>query len=486
MSAVSSRSFFQSALRRALCICSLMLVGAAQANDPLSTVYSFTGGNAGSFPYGTPIEASDGFLYGTTWFGTEAGTDPYSGWGLVYKIRPDGTERSTLYVFSGGVDGAIPYAPLIEGLDGAFYGVTEGSDGTGAAYGTVFRVSADGSSFTTLHSFTGEDGRFLTGALVQDSEGVLYGVTQAGGSADKGTVFSLRPDGSGFSTLHHFSGADGSAPVPGLTLGGDGTLYGVTSYNGSSDRGSVFKIERDGSGFSTLYAFAGGADGAAPYSSVLWGNDGYLYGSTNEGGGSCGCGTVFKLSLQGVLTTLHSFSGGTDGSAPRERMVQGSDGNLYGTTYNGGGNGAGTAYKVGIDGQLLGLLNLEWTSGLATGFAKGSDGRLYSSSIVGGANGIGAVFAVDPEAAFSQPSVPELSISADKTVLGPKQSAVISWSATDADSCEANGDGTFNGSAPLSGERRVQPLTRGSHTYTITCTGAGGSTASSVIIYKKH
>jgi uncharacterized repeat protein (TIGR03803 family) len=460
-----------------------MLASGAAYAEGIDTFYSFVGGIDGAFPYGTPVAGTDGFLYGSTYFGSETSTDPYTGYGTVYKIKPDGSKRSTLHVFSGsGDDGGIPIAPLLLGADGKYYGSTEGSsDFATAPYGTIFKVKTNG-TFTTLHTFAGSDGRFITGKLVQDAGGMLYGVTQAGGTYDFGVIFKMKTDGSKFTVLHEFTGADGYSPVQGLTLAADGKLYGTASYGGVSGMGTIFSIKTNGKNFVALYHFSGPGDGGNPYSQLVQGSDGYLYGSTNVGGGSCGCGTVFKVDTAGTLTTLHTFSGGTDGSAPREGMVVDANGAIYGTTYNGGSVGAGAAYKIGTDGSLLGLISFENLNGLPTGFTAGADGTLYSTSIFGGANNVGALFSVDPASSFVLPAVPVTTLTSDKTSVSGKETATLTWSSTDADSCEASGD--WSGTAPTSGSKKVVPAGRGTHAYTMTCSGAGGSASATVTIVK--
>ena len=211
-------------------------------------------------------------------------------------------------------------------------------------------------TYQRLKSFTGGDGASPTAGLVQGSDGALYGTTFYGGSSGDGTVFKLSTlDGINYSetVLHSFTcGSDGANAYAGLVQGSDGALYGTTAMGGSSSysaAGTVFKLSTaDGTTYSETvpYSFTGGSDGLYPQAGLVQGSDGALYGTTEEGGSS-GFGTVFKLSTDGlVYTVLYSFTGGSDGGYPDGGVVIGSDGALYGTTYQGGDSGLGVVFKI--------------------------------------------------------------------------------------------------------------------------------------------
>ena len=207
-------------------------------------------------------------------------------------------------------------------------------------------LSAAAQTFSTLHSFTGgNDGAFPRADLVL-SGNTLYGTANSGGSAGTGTVFKVNTDGTGFTTLYSFTGTnDGANPVAGLVLSGN-TLYGTTSSGGSAGTGTVFKVNTDGTGFLTLYSFSGGNDGASPEAGlVLSGNT--LFG-TAFGGGSAGNGTVFKVNTDGTgFLTLYSFTGGNDGAFPAAGLVL-SGNTLYGTTSSGGSADLGTVFALAL------------------------------------------------------------------------------------------------------------------------------------------
>lgn len=303
------------------------------------------------------VQGTDGNFYGTASLGGPY-CSPY-GCGTVFKVTPAGA-LTTLHSFNGA-DGVGPLAPLLQASDGSFYGTTE-SGGTHWG-GTVFRITASG-TLNTVYNFCSQpncaDGQVPDAGLVQAGDGNFYGTTDAGGGSQNcyggcGTVFKLTASGA-LTTLHSFDGNDGGRPVAGLALGRDGNLYGVTAGGGAYASGTVFKITFPGE-LTTMHSFcaqSGCPDGKGPAATLVQGSDGNLYGTTNFGGTSqsCsypeeGCGTVFNITLQGALTTLHSFVG-TDGSEPWGGLVQAPDGFFYGTTEAGGAHGVGTVFRVGV------------------------------------------------------------------------------------------------------------------------------------------
>ncbi|MFN7995653.1 MAG: choice-of-anchor tandem repeat GloVer-containing protein [Bryobacteraceae bacterium] len=320
----------------------------------LTTLYRFpaqpdcsaavNGGN----PYATLVLATDGNFYGTA---TTGGTNPcpafngYQGCGTVFKITPTGT-LTTLHNFDGA-DGANPFAALVQAANGGFYGTTY-LDGTNA-YGTAFRITAAG-TLTTLHSFTPTEGG-SPGALIQATNGNFYGRTN-GDAGAPGTFFRITPTGA-LTTLHNFSWSVGFSPAAAdLVQAADGNFYGTTYSGGSNDCntgtspgcGTVFKITPAGV-LTTLYSF-NSIDGANPNAGLVQGTDGNFYGTTSGGGINGGYGTVFKLTPAGKLTTLHSFDK-TDGFFPNG-LVQATNGNFYGTTLYGGINDYGTIFSVSV------------------------------------------------------------------------------------------------------------------------------------------
>jgi uncharacterized repeat protein (TIGR03803 family) len=300
---------------------------------------------------------------------------------------------TTLVSFNGS-NGAQPWAPLAQGSDGSFYGATTYASGDG----TVFSMNSNG-VLTTLASFSGADGG-LFGALVQGSDGNFYGTTSYGGADGDGTVFRLTAAGVS-TTLVSFNGINGSNPVAALVQGSDGSFYGTTEFGGNLSlydgygNGTVFRITTNGV-FLTLAAFSA-TTGAQPCGPLVQGNDGNFYGTTSAGpannGFPNGFGTVFKMTPAGALTTLVAFDG-VRGSQPLAGLVQGNDGNFYGTTEFGGANGLGTVFQLTAAGALSTLVSFDVLHGSQPygGLTRGRDGNFYGTTEFGGANDAGTVF----------------------------------------------------------------------------------------------
>jgi uncharacterized repeat protein (TIGR03803 family) len=358
----------------------------SQGIDPF---YWFTGGNDGSDPAAGLIQASDGNLYGTTYLG---GTN---GAGAIFQMSTNGS-FTALYSFTGGNDGANPSAGLVQAGDGFLYG-TANSGGI-KGNGTIFQMSTDG-VLTPLYSFTnGSDGANPNAGLIQGTDGYLYGTAGSGGSNGFGTIFQISTNGA-FTPLYSFTnGIDGGNPFASLIQAGDGFLYGTTWDGGSNGYGTVFQISTNGV-FNALYSFTGGSDGAYPNASLIQASDTNLYGTT-EYGGTNGYGAVFQISTSGALTSLHSFAGGNEGGFPAARLIQASGGYLFGTTTAGGTNGNGTVFLIKTNGGHFRTLCL-FTGGFDganpnAGLMQASNGFFYGTASGGGMGGNGTVFVLDP------------------------------------------------------------------------------------------
>ncbi len=360
--------------------------------------FDYTGG---AEPMAALLQGTDGNLYGTTY---EGGANGYTG--TVFKITIGGT-LTTLYSFcsqSNCGDGQWPYGALIQGIDGNFYGTTA-YGGASNFYGTVFKITPSG-TLTTLHSFDNSEGGYPLAGLLQTADGNLYGTTSDYGPNGDGTVFKITPSGA-LTTLYSFCSqpgcTDGRDPYAALVLGGDGNLYGTTVSGGaagfcaSSDGcGTVFKITPSGT-LTTLHSFEG-TDGAAPFAGLIQAPDGNLYGVAAYGGtnNACptGCGTIFTITPGGTLTTLYNFcsqDGCTDGYLPYAGLTLGNDGNLYGSTEYGGDDGAGTAFKITPGGMRTTLYNFCSQSNCTDGgvpvaaLIQDTNGKLYGTTPFGGA-----------------------------------------------------------------------------------------------------
>jgi uncharacterized repeat protein (TIGR03803 family) len=381
---------------------SVIAISIASPAQIFATVYNFCSQNNcpdGAAPNAL-VQGSDGNFYGTTQGG---GTQHQ---GTVFKITPQGT-LTTLHSFCSEpycADGQAPFARLVQANDGNFYGTT--LEGGEFSIGTVFRITPEG-TLTTLHSFQDEDGAAPGSALIQGVDGYLYGTTSSGGAHNQGTVIRITLDGT-VSVLYSFCAltrcADGRLPQASLVQATDGNFYGTTTGGGaycwdSGGCGTVFQITPQGT-LTTLYSFcpqAGCADGDWPDSVLLQASDGNLYGTTNIGGAN-NFGSVFKITTQGMLSSLHSFTH-LDGLNPYAGLAQGSDGNLYGATYQGGAycfamGGCGTVFKITPSGTLTTLHSFDNSDGslIFAGLVRVTDGSFYGTALNGGANNAGTVF----------------------------------------------------------------------------------------------
>jgi uncharacterized repeat protein (TIGR03803 family) len=318
----------------------------------------------------------------------------------IIPVTAPGTSLSTLYSFSGASDGRNP-SDLVDGLDGYLYGATQ--FGGNFREGTLFRVGTNG-GINPFVSFNQTNGAFPLAGLVRSANGAFYGTASAGGAFDSGTLFAIDPAGS-LTTLYNFNGTtDGSAPAATLVQGVDGNFYGSTTQGGAAGLGTIFQLTAGGS-LSTLYSFTGGVDGSAPVGPLVQMTDGAFYGLTASGGSSTN-GSVFRINAGGELTTIYSFSGGIDGYDPVGGLVLGDDGYLYGATrYNTirGYNFYGTFFKLSTNGSFTTLYALNFTDGSypAAGLILAADGNFYGTTEQGGANDYGTVFRMTPGGAVS-------------------------------------------------------------------------------------
>ena len=354
------------------------------------TLHSFTAvryngaNNDGAAPR-APLVLSGNTLFGTAVYGGTAGA------GTVFAVNSDGTGFRTIYNFTGGADGANPRSGLLV-LSNTLYGTA--SAGGSDNFGTLFALKTDGSSFAPLYSFThANDGGTPRGGLVL-SGNVLYGMTQFGGGAGMGTLFAINTDGSGFSTLYSFTGGtDGAEPFSELICSGS-VLYGTTYGILNVDNGTVFSFDTSGNVFSLLHGFAGAPDdGANPQAGLVLGGN-TLFGTS---GGGSGLGMVFALQTDGsTFSILHDFAGGNDGNTPAASLILSARA-LYGTTTLGGVWTNGTVFKLDTDGTGFAVLH-DFTGTndggrLFAGLILASN-TLYGTTVAGGVSGNGTIFSL--------------------------------------------------------------------------------------------
>ncbi|HEX3718487.1 MAG TPA: choice-of-anchor tandem repeat GloVer-containing protein [Verrucomicrobiae bacterium] len=310
-------------------------------------LYSFTNGVDGASPIGGLALASDGNFYGTTQFGGANGA------GAIFRISPRTGIFASVGSFDGGNEGSLPNAGLMQASDGLLYGTTYYGGTNG--FGGIYSATLDG-TLTELYSFTnGVDGVNVSTVLLQGTDGGLYGTSSYGGATGNGTIFKITTGGD-YTVLYTFTnGADGNQPGAGLVELA-GKFYGTTSQGGSpvlgNPNGTVFSMTPSGS-LTPLYAFTGGNDGSTPSGPLTVGNNGNLYGTTLFAGPFLG-GTTFELTLSGTLTNVVSFNNTTSGSAPTP-LVEGADLNFYGFTVNGASNNAGAIFQFSSSVEQPGL-----------------------------------------------------------------------------------------------------------------------------------
>jgi len=413
--------------------------------------------NGGINPTGGLAQGSDGSFYGTTQFG---GNSSGAGYGTIFKLTPAGVFTS-LHAFNG-TDGASPWSSPILGTDGNFYSTASG-EWTNSNHGTVFKLTPAG-TLTTLATFTGANGAGDFAGLVRGSDGNFYGTTMGGGSSNLGTVFKMTPAGV-LTTLVSFDGTNSQSPMAGLVQGSDGNFYGATmgaSVQGDlagggnvygipsqGDLGTIFKVTP--AGVLTTLVWFNGTNGQAPEAALVQGGDGNFYGTTYIGGANYnpannffGIGTIFKVTPAGVLTTLVAFNG-PNGNAPHTDLIRASDGNIYGATVFGGSNEKGTIFRISPAGIVTTLFSFNGANGdFPYGrLLQGSDGNLYGTTNTGGIADNGTVFQLilPPQLAAPTFSPPAGTYTSAQmvTITSPTSGATIVYTTDGSMPSEVNG-----------------------------------------------
>jgi len=350
----------------------------------------------GGYCYGGLVEATDGYFYGITYQG---GTT--NGPGTIFKINSTGSSYTVLHNMVIATDGGQSLSDLIQASDGKLYG-TAYWGGTNNL-GTIFKITTAG-SFSVIRNMAVADGTHPNSALVQGTDGLLYGLGSENGDHGYGSAFKITTAGA-FTKLYSFNaGTDGGTPKGSLIQGTDGNFYGMTSMLGSSTNGgtvlhgtgTIFKVSSTGT-FSVLTRFNGGIDGNGPLETLLQSPVDNAYYGTTSTGGAFDYGTVFKL-CGGTYTVLHSFDRAPDGATPKGSLVMGTDSNFYGMTSDGGPHGVGTIFKITPTGTYSVLRSLTFnTDGQNPegSLVLGGDGFLYGMTAAGGANGSGTIFKIN-------------------------------------------------------------------------------------------
>ncbi len=390
----------------------MLLAISAWAAPTTKLLYSFAGNTDGEYTDTELVMDSVGNLYGTS---VQGGT---FGGGTVFQVTPDGV-HTVLYNFTGGADGGEPYKGVTLDQHGNLYGtaVTGGGGACEGGCGVVFELLNSGGAWTfrVIHTFTGGfDGSGPGSPVAFDESGNLYGTTPTGGYKGMGTIYRMEPNGAGdwkFRVIHTFTGgADGGGGSAGrLLFDHAGNLFGVCTVGGAYGLGTVFRMFRSLGEwkFQTVYAFRDSPDGALPYGGLAIDHLGNLYGTTYYAGAN-DFGTVYQLTPRNgrwIETVIYSFKGGSDGDSPISTLVTDAEGNLYGTTSDGGSPSCscGTIFKMSLSatGHWIESVMYRFPGTPNPGFAyngmiRGGTGSFYGATVHGGASNDGAIYKFTP------------------------------------------------------------------------------------------
>ncbi len=385
-------------------VAALFFVAGHAVAANFQNLYTFTALADGNVTHAPLVQGADGRLYGVNTTGGRAS------YGTIFSLKPSGDDFQTLNIFTNdSTKGGTPEGGIVQARDGNFYGTTNtgGSNGVGTLYQCVLGTG----KVNILAQFTnGDPGANPAGALVEGVDGFLYGTARYGSTNNYGTIFRSDLTTGTTTTLAAITGGlAGFYPQSDLIQATDGNFYGTTAYGGTYGYGTFFQVKLNGTAnatYTVIYSFTGAADGGRPLRGVVQGFDGSFYGVCNTGG-QYGAGSIFRidyLNTTFLLTALHGFLPlALDGGDPRGNLVQASDGNFYGTTASGGVSGNGTVYEVTPTGGYSTLYSFTGgTDGSApvAGLTQASDGKLYGTTA--GINGqLGTVFRI--EAGLSAP-----------------------------------------------------------------------------------
>ena len=372
----------------------------SQAASPTLTAVASFNGTDGANPVAGLIADANGNLFGTTIYGGASNS------GTVFEITKtaDGyASAPTILISFNGSDGAYPRGGLTADANGNLFGTTNGGGAYG--YGTAFEITKTARGYAgtpiTLVSFNGSDGMYPeVGPLIADAHGNFFGTTNGGGAYGYGTVFEIVKTASGYAstptTLANFNGTDGANPFAGLLADADGNLFGTTDFGGPDRGGTVFEIAKTASGYaSTPITLASFNNDANPLAGLIADTNGNLFGTTNQGGGPAP-GTVFEITktasgYASTPITLATFNG-TDGANPFAGLLADADGNLFGTTYGGiGASEYGTVFEIaktagGYATTPITVVSFDVTNGANpwAGLIADGKGNLFGTTFLGG------------------------------------------------------------------------------------------------------
>jgi uncharacterized repeat protein (TIGR03803 family) len=380
----------------AILLAAVLMVSMGRSQT-FTSLFSFNGTN-GANPEGSLVMGPDGYLYGAT---TKGGTN--GGYGTLFRISTNGVFTSMMSFTSA--EGSQPQN-LTLGPDGNFYGTTHA--GAANNFGNIFQFTTGG-TWTPWLIFGGSYG-WWSGPLTVGRNGILYGTTYEGGNPTfndgegAGIVYSITT-GDAYGLVAWFDETNGELGGENLVQGSDGNFYGPAFDDGAYEAGTIFKSTNGL--FTSIFSFNEVSNGAGP-TSLSVGPDGNFYGTTQYGTTNVnieGLGTLFKLTTNGVLTTLLLFNG-TNGASPEAPMVLAPDGNFYGTTLFGGTNNYGVIFRLTTNGTMTPLVELtnDVHGGLLYGgLTPGPGGTLYGMTTEGGTNGDGTIFVLNLASPITNP-----------------------------------------------------------------------------------
>jgi uncharacterized repeat protein (TIGR03803 family) len=360
----------------------LLAIASSSAAQTVTTLYSFSGQNSSGIPgLVVPAQGRDGRLYGTT-FG------PSGSAGSIFKAS---TIAGITQLYTFGSDGSNPESGLTLATDGNFYGTTL-SGGT-SNNGVLFKITPSG-VYTVLHEFAGgTDGAAPYAPPIEASDDSLYGTTS--GTSGASTVYKYSQGI--ISTIYSFDQAHGQSVIGALVQASDGNLYGTAEFGGANNCGTIFKVATSGT-LLWSYSFPCGSPGGAyPTAGLVQASDGNFYGTTDAGGNPLGFGTIFKLSQSGNVSNLYVFKSLPDGGNPIGGLLEATDGNLYGATLGGGEFNEGTIFQVSTNGVHKVLCSLSLKLGeqpLAT-LLQHTNGKFYGAAQLGGKFNSGTIYSLD-------------------------------------------------------------------------------------------
>ncbi len=340
------------------------------------------------------FRADNGKLYGST---ERGGLDSN---GTVFVTGPDGVGfRVINSIGTNGLTAGRTPNGLVESLNGFFYGTTQAGGSNG--FGVIFRIDPDGGNYQNVHHFSSlTDGRIPRAALIPGLDGFLYGCTSAGGTRNRGTVFRIAEDDHRFSTIRHMTTADGAGPTSALVTGPDRLLYGTANGAGANVRGVLFRLDREGSRYEVLHQFGQAEDGISLQAPLI-GSDGFVYGAVS--GSAVGFGTIYRVRPDGTdYRVLYRLTDRVrEGALPRGPLIESPPGVLWGCVSTGGVANAGAIFRARMDGTDYRVM---WHFGRVTGDGSSPEGGLVldgsgwamGTTATGGQLGLGTVFRFDP------------------------------------------------------------------------------------------